>query len=57
MGVSCTLSQISMAIFKRVCRTFVFPGLLFLVSCLFVYLFVYKQSAEKRVKVVCSNFE
>ena len=34
------LSQISMPIFRRVCRTFVFIGRLFLVSSLFT-LFVY----------------
>ena len=33
------LSQISTPIFRRVCRTFIFLGRLFLVSCLFVCLF------------------
>ena len=52
------LSQISMPIFRRVCRTYVFHVRLFLVSCLLVCLlfFVVVGLSGERVNMVCSKF-
>jgi len=53
------LSQLSMSLFSRVCRTFVFLGRFFLVNSLFVCLFIglFVDLSEERVDMICSKCE
>ena len=51
------LSQLPMSLFSRVCRTFVFLGRFFLVSSLFVCLFIglFVALSGERVDMMCSK--
>jgi len=51
------LSQLPMSLFSRVCRMLVFLGCFFLVSSLFVCLFIglFVSLSGERVDIICSK--